>query len=54
MEFAAAAGVAIVIAYTFVVSMLLYWVTNRMTPMRVSPPCEARGLDASQHDETYG
>ena len=55
MEFVAAvAGVAIVIAYTFVVSMLLYWITNRMIGMRVSPPCEAAGLDLSQHDEVYG
>ena len=54
MEFVAAvAGVAIVIAYTFVVSMFLYWLTNRMIPMRVSPESENLGLDASQHDETY-
>ena len=51
---AAVVGVAIVIAYTFVVSMLLYWVTNRMIPMRVSPKSESLGLDASQHDEVYG
>ena len=55
MEFVAAVvGVAIVIAYTFLVSMLLYWVTNRMIPMRVSPASESAGLDASQHDEIYG
>ena len=55
MEFVAAVvGVAIVIAYTFIVSMLLYWVTNRMIPMRVSPESESLGLDASQHDEVYG
>jgi Amt family ammonium transporter len=47
------AGVAIVISYTFVVSMFLYWLTNRMIPMRVSPKSENLGLDASQHDETY-
>ena len=46
-------GVAIVIVYTFVVSMLLYWLTNRMIQMRVSPPCEEAGLDISQHDEVY-
>ncbi len=55
MEFVAAvAGVAIVIIYTFVVSMVLYWATNRMIPMRVSPASESLGLDASQHDEVYG
>ena len=54
MEFAAAVvGVAIVIAYTFIVSMGLYWITNRMIPMRVSPESEKLGLDASQHDEVY-
>ena len=55
MEFVAAVvEVAIVIVYTFIVSMLLYWVTNRMIPMRVSPESESLGLDASQHDEVYG
>ena len=55
MEFlAAVVGVAIVIIYTFVVSMILYWVTNRMIPMRVSAAGERLGLDASQHDEVYG
>lgn len=34
--------------------MGLYWITNRMIPMRVSPESEALGLDASQHDEVYG
>ena len=54
VEFVAAvAGVAIVIAYTFIVSMFLYWLTNRMIPMRVSPASEDLGLDASQHDEVY-
>ena len=54
MEFVAAVtGVAIVIAYTFVVSMILYWFTNRMIPMRVSTASENLGLDASQHDEVY-
>jgi Amt family ammonium transporter len=33
--------------------MLLYWITNRMIPMRVSPESENLGLDASQHDEVY-
>lgn len=47
-------GVLIVIGYTFVMSMALYWLTNKMIPMRVSEKNERLGLDASQHDETYG
>lgn len=47
-------AVVIVCGYTFVVSYILYWVTNKMIPMRVSPQSEAVGLDKSQHDEHYG
>jgi ammonium transporter, Amt family len=55
MEFLAAVlGVLIVIVYTFVMSMALYWLTNKMIPMRVSIKNERLGLDATQHDETYG
>ena len=46
-------GVVIVIAYTFIVSFALYWVTNKMIPMRVSVKSERMGLDVSQHDESY-
>ncbi len=46
-------GVVIVIVYTFVVSLALYWVTNKMIPMRVSLNSEKMGLDISQHDESY-
>ena len=46
-------GVVIVIAYTFVVSLALYWLTNKMIPMRVSIESEKRGLDMTQHDEAY-
>ncbi|MBP5456132.1 MAG: ammonium transporter [Paludibacteraceae bacterium] len=46
-------GVAIVIAYTFIVSFALYWITNQMIPMRVSSKSERMGLDVSQHDESY-
>ena len=46
-------GVAIVIAYTFIVSFALYWITNKMIPMRVSVKSERMGLDVSQHDESY-
>lgn len=47
-------GLAIVCGYTFVVSLGLYWLTNKMIPMRVSAKSEAMGLDLSQHDEHYG
>lgn len=47
-------AVAIVIVYTFVVSYLLYWITNKIVKMRVSPEYERIGLDKSQHNETYG
>lgn len=47
-------AVVIVCGYTFVVSYILYWVTDKMIPMRVSPQSEAVGLDQSQHDERYG
>ena len=47
-------AVIIVCGYTFVVSYILYWITNKMIPMRVSPESEAAGLDKSQHDECYG
>ena len=46
-------AVAIVIVYTFVMSMLLYWIVNKMIPMRVSRRSEQIGLDISQHGESY-
>ena len=45
--------IAIVFAYTFVMSYLLYWLTDKMIPMRVSRRSEEIGLDRSQHDEEY-
>lgn len=47
-------AVIVVSAYTFVVSYALYWITNKMIPMRVSAKSEDVGLDISQHDECYG
>ncbi len=47
-------AVVAVCLYTFVVSYALYWITNKMIPMRVSEKSEELGLDLSQHDETYG
>ena len=47
-------GVLIVVVYTFVVTYALYWLTNKMIPMRVSAKSETIGLDKSQHNELYG
>ncbi|MBP1614039.1 MAG: ammonia channel protein [Bacteroidetes bacterium] len=47
-------AVVIVSVYTFVVTYALYWLTNKMIPMRVSAESEQIGLDISQHDEHYG
>ena len=47
-------AVVIVFVYTFVVTYALYWLTNKMIPMRVSVASERVGLDQSQHDEHYG
>lgn len=43
-----------VFAYTFIMSYILYWVTDKIVPMRVSRRSERIGLDRSQHDEIYG
>ncbi len=47
-------AVIIVFVYTAVVSYALYWLTNKIIPMRVSEASERLGLDRSQHDEHYG
>ncbi|MBQ3634320.1 MAG: ammonium transporter [Bacteroidales bacterium] len=47
-------AIVIVFAYTAGVSYVLYWLTNKMIPMRVSEESEELGLDRSQHDEHYG
>ncbi len=39
--------------YSFGGSLLLYWLTNKLIPLRVSPRSEILGLDLSQHDEQY-
>ena len=46
-------AIVIVFAYTFIMSMLLYWIVNKMIPMRVSRESERIGLDVSQHGESY-
>lgn len=43
-----------VFIYTFGMSYGLYWLTDKIIPMRVSASDESRGLDATQHDEEYG
>ena len=43
-----------VFAYTFLMSYGLYWITNKLVPLRVSRRSEEIGLDRSQHDEEYG
>ncbi len=48
------AALAIVASYSLGMSYLLYWVTNKIVPMRVSSHSENVGLDISQHHETYG
>ena len=47
-------ALVLVFTYTFIMSYALYWLTNKMIPMRVSRHSEDIGLDRSQHDETYG
>ena len=46
--------VVLVFFYTFGVTYLLYWLTNKMIPLRVSAASERVGLDRSQHNEHYG
>lgn len=47
-------GISLVFVYSFVVSLLLYWVTDKLVNMRVSAAHERLGLDRSQHGEHYG
>lgn len=47
-------AIAIVIAYTFVMSYIGYRLIDHFIPMRVSSRSERIGLDISQHDEHYG
>ena len=47
-------AVVIVCGYTFILTYALYWITDKMIPMRVSEKSEKIGLDMSQHDERYG
>jgi Amt family ammonium transporter len=44
-------AVAVVAAFTFVGSYVLLKIIDRVSPLRVSPEEEERGLDQSQHGE---
>lgn len=46
-------GLAIVIAYSFTMSFLIFKFINLVLPLRVSHEEEALGLDATQHNEKY-
>jgi len=46
-------GLAIVVAYSFTVSFLIFKFINFILPIRVSQEEELLGLDATQHDEKY-
>ena len=45
-------ALVIVAAFAFGGSLLLFWITNKIVPMRVPSLYEDVGLDMSQHDET--
>ncbi|MEJ7692000.1 ammonium transporter [Daejeonella sp.] len=46
-------GVVIVVAYSFIVSYVIFKVINMLQPLRVSNEDEEMGLDESQHNEKY-
>lgn len=46
-------AMAIVVAYSFTVSFLIFKLINLINPLRVSEEEEELGLDATQHDEKY-
>lgn len=48
IHLAALVGVSV---FTFAGSYLLYWVTDRILPLRVEAAEELQGLDLSQHGE---
>lgn len=47
------AALAITIIYSFLMSMVLYYIINKFIPFRVSVTNEEIGLDVSQHNESY-
>jgi len=47
-------AMGIAVAYSFIVSFLIFKFINLIQPLRVSEEEEELGLDATQHDEKYG
>ena len=45
-------GVLVAIAWAFIVTYVLLWVINKITPVRVSDTDEQAGLDSALHGET--
>jgi len=45
-------ALVIVMVFTFVGSYVLYWVSDRIKPLRVNEEDERMGLDLSQHGES--
>lgn len=46
-------GLAIVVTYSFTVSLVIFKVLNLLNPIRVSQKEEEKGLDETQHGEKY-
>ena len=46
-------ALAITVIYSFLMSMVLYYIINKFIPFRVSVTNEEIGLDVSQHNESY-
>ncbi|MFT3679177.1 MAG: ammonium transporter [Ferruginibacter sp.] len=46
-------GMGLAVAYSFIVSFIIFKFINFILPMRVTVEEEEEGLDASQHDEKY-
>ena len=45
-------GVAVGVAWAFIVTYVLLWAINKITPVRVSHEDEQAGLDSALHGET--
>ena len=46
-------GMALAVAFSFVMSFIIFKFINLLLPLRVNEQEEEEGLDASQHDEKY-
>ncbi|MFN5914701.1 MAG: ammonium transporter [Chitinophagaceae bacterium] len=47
-------AMGIAVAYSFIVSYIIFKIINFIQPLRVSEEAAELGLDATQHDEKYG